>query len=76
MRERDQDDLFDQRMSKCIDSGLDQLRTVVERNDVNTGRQARLDLLDLLLYAVDDVFGILARSCHDDATDRLGAVLD
>src|SRR5258707_2458712 len=73
MSECDQDDLFDQRMTECIDSGLDQLRTVVEGNNVNTGRQARLDLFDLLLYAVDDFLCVLTRSRHDDTTNRLGA---
>ena len=76
MRECDQDDLFDQRMTECIDRGLDQLRAVIERNDVNTGRQTWFDLLDFLFYAVDDFFRVLARSCHDDTANRLGAVLN
>ena len=39
VRERDQDDLFDQRMPQRIDGSLDQLRPVVKRNDMHA-RQA------------------------------------
>src|ERR1700739_270795 len=72
MRERDQDDLLNQRMPERIDGGLDQLRSVVKRNYMHARRQAWLDLLDLLFYAVDHFLRILASPCHDYAANRLG----
>src|SRR5260370_13655250 len=55
MGERDEDDFFDQRMTKRIDSSLDQLRAVIERNDMDTGRKTVRDLLELLLYPRTDL---------------------
>jgi hypothetical protein len=53
VRECDEDDLFEQCMAEGIDRGLDQLRTVVERNNMNARRQSGFDLLDFLFYPVD-----------------------
>jgi hypothetical protein len=50
--------------------------TVIEWNYVDTGRQARLDLLDLLLYSVDDFLRVLACSRYDHTAYSLGTVLD
>src|SRR5258708_11550189 len=74
MRQRDEDDLFDQRVTQGTDRGLNQLRSVVERNDMHTRWQARFNLPNLLLYAVDYVFRVLARPRHDHAADGFGAV--
>jgi len=49
VREGDQDDLFQQCMTECIDRGLDQLRTVVERNNMHARRQPGFDLLDFFV---------------------------
>src|SRR5258707_15171760 len=76
VRECDQDDLFDQRMTERIDRCLNQLRTVIERNYVDAGRQAWLNLLDLLLYPIDHFLRVLACPRYDDTTNCLGAVLD
>ncbi len=76
MREGDQDDLFKQCMTECIDSGLDQLRTVVERNNMHARRQPGFDLLDFLFYPVDDFLGVLACTRHHYSANRFGAVLD
>ena len=55
---------------------LDQRRAVVERHDLDAGRQAGLERLDLLLYPGDDVDRADAVARHHDAPDRLVRALD
>ena len=45
------DDLFDQRVAERIHGVIDEDAAVVERNDVDAGGKARLDLVDLLFDA-------------------------
>src|SRR5713226_7546552 len=75
MRQRDEDDLFDQRVTQGTDRGLNQFRPVVEGNDVHARRQAGFNLPDLLFHAVDYVLRVLARPGHNHSADCLGAVL-
>src|SRR5260370_25218238 len=63
-------------MAKGIDSGLDQLRTIIERNNMHPRRQPGFDLLDFFLYPVNDFLGVLACSRDDHSANRFGAVLD
>ena len=54
VRERDENDFFDQRGLQRVDGMVDQRAAVVERNDVHAFRQARLHRLDLCFDRVDD----------------------
>ena len=70
VRERDQEDLFDQRVAQRVDGLLDERRTIVEGHDRHARRQPRLDLCDARLDGVDDRLRVDAGARHDDATDR------
>src|SRR5260370_8586569 len=61
-------------MTQCATRGLNQFGAVVERNDMHARRQAGFNLPDFLLHAVDYVFRVLTRPCHDHATDGFRAV--
>ena len=42
VRERDQQNLFEQRLAQRVDGVVDQLRAVVKRNDLDARWEARL----------------------------------
>src|SRR4029077_18844091 len=75
VRQRDEDDLFDERVTQGADRGLNQFRAVVERNDMHAYWQTRFNFPDLLFHAVDYLLPLLARSGHNHSANCLGAVL-
>ena len=75
VRQRDQDDLFDQRRPQRIHRMVDQSAAVVERNDVHALGQARLHRCDLRFDGVDDFARIGAVANDDDAADGFLAAL-
>ena len=59
-------------ISSCFSvsiEALDQLGTVIGRDDLDALRQRRLQLLQLLFDPLDDLVGILAVAHDDDAAD-------
>ena len=58
------------------DGLLDQRRPVVERNDRDACREARLDLRDARLDRVDDLLRVHAAAGDDDAADGFLRALD
>jgi hypothetical protein len=67
-------DLLDERVAERVDGAVDQAAAVVERLDRNAGRQARLDLFQLVLHALDHRLGVLAGAHDDRAADDFAAV--
>ena len=57
---------LDERLAHVVDRAADQHRAVVDRDDLHPGRQARLDLADALLDAIDHVDRVLSLAHHDD----------
>ena len=51
----DDDQLFDQRVLQVVDGAQDQVRAVVRRDHLDARRQRRLELLELVLDALDDL---------------------
>ena len=74
VRERDENDFLGERVLERVNRALDEFRAVVEGLDGHAGREARLDLADFLLYAVDGRKRVLAVAHHDDAADHFAAV--
>ena len=69
-QQHDEDDgehHLDERLAHVVDGAADQRRAVVDRDDLHPGRQARLDLADALLDAIDHVDRVLSLAHHDDA---------
>ena len=69
--ERHDDALLDQRVLQSVDGRLDQLRAVVDRKDLGALRQARGNLGQALLDALDDVEGVGAEALQHDAAGDL-----
>src|SRR5207244_5259009 len=69
--ERDHDAFLNQLFAQRRDSAPDQLAAVVSRHDAHTGWQGRLDLVDFLFDAINDVERVLAVTHHDDPANRL-----
>ena len=66
VRERDQDQLFNQCAAQCVYRVIDENAAVIERNDPYAGWQAWLNLADLLLDGLDDIarIGAVANDNH------------
>ena len=71
----DDDHLLDEGVAERRDRPLDQARAVVDRHDLDPGREGRTELLDLLLHAADDVQRVLAIAHHDDAGHGLSVAV-
>ena len=76
MRERDEDDLFDERPPQGAGRLLDESGPVVERRDRDTLGQPWLNLCDACLHGIDDLLSIHAGACHHDAADGFLGSLD
>src|SRR6185503_4963722 len=76
VRERHEDDFLDERPPQRAHGLLDELRTVIERNDAHTRWEARLDLADPGFDAGDDLVGVDIGSCHHHAAHRFVRALD
>ncbi len=69
--ERDHRELLDQLVAEMIDRALDQRGTVVDRNDLDAGRQPGLQRLELRLDRLDRLPCVLAGAQHDHPADHL-----
>ncbi len=74
--ERDDDHLLGQRVPQRADGRLDELRTVVGDDELDTFGQALSDLVHALFDPLDDVEGIFPISHHDDAADGLAFAVE
>jgi hypothetical protein len=61
VRERDEDELLQQRVLQRADGVVDQLAAVIEGLDRDAGRQAGRDLGDLFFDALDHRLGVFTR---------------
>ena len=59
-----------ERRLQVVDGAQDQIGAVVDGDDLDAGRQPRLDLPDLRLHPIDHIEGILAVAHDDDAGDH------
>ncbi|OPZ35494.1 MAG: hypothetical protein BWY96_02710 [Spirochaetes bacterium ADurb.BinA120] len=69
--ERDDYHLHDELFFKRVDRPEDEVRAVVHRNELHALREGRIHLLDLLLYAFDDVESVLLMTDNDDPAYRV-----
>ncbi len=69
--ERDDDEFLDELLLEVGDGAPDQARAIVGRNDLHSGGQAGLQLLELRLDGTDRFQRVLARSHDDDAAGDL-----
>ena len=67
---------LDQGRLQIVDGPMDEVGTVIDGDDLDAGRQARRDLLDLGLDPVDDVEGVLALPHDDDGRDDLALAVE
>ena len=63
--ERDDEELFEQLAAQVVDRAPDQLRTVIGLDDLDAGRQARLQRRKLGLYRINGGLRVLALAHHD-----------
>ena len=73
MGESHEENLFDESVAKRIDRVVDKCGAVVEGNDFDASRKARLQLFDFRLDSVNKFSWVYARSCDDNSTDRFAA---
>ena len=76
MRQRDQDNFLDQRVPQRVRGLLNQFGAVIERNDPDIRREARLNLRDARLDRVDDLLRIHAAAGDHHAADRFLRAVD
>ena len=74
--EGDNEGFLDELVFEILDRPLDQRRPVVDRDDLDAFRQALLDLLELLLDAIDHGQRIRTRPHHDDPADHLSFTVE
>src|SRR5947209_4547013 len=74
--ENNRRDNFENRHLHVADGSVDQLRAVIDRNDLDARRQPRFDLSDLCFYAIDDIEGVLTRTHHHDAGNDLASSVE
>ena len=65
--QRHDDELLDELVAQVVHRPVDEQRTVVGRNDLDAGRQARLERLELRLHRLDGRARVLARAHHHHA---------
>ena len=76
VRQRDQEDFFDQRAPQGVRDLLNQRRPVVERDDPDVRRKARLNLRDASLDRVDHLLRVHAAAGDHNAADRFSGAVD
>ena len=74
--ERNDDELLDQLFFEVFHRAFDQVRPVVDRNDLDPWRQARLEFLKFCFYSVDGLQRVLARAHHDDAAGNFALTVE
>ena len=75
VRQGDQDDLLDQGVAKRVHGMIDEDAAVVKRNDADADREARLNLIDLLLDGCDHLASVGSVADDDHSAYRFLAVL-
>src|SRR5215469_10346724 len=75
VRQRDQDDFFDERVAQRAHGVINENATIVEWNDLHVRRKTGLDLVDLLLDGRNDFASVGAVADDDHSTHRFPAVL-
>ena len=75
VRQRDQNDLFNQRVAQCIDRMIDENAAVIEGNNLHTRGKPRLNLVDFFLDGLDHLARIGAIANDDDSAHGFLAVL-
>src|SRR5215831_1025728 len=75
MRQRDENQFFNQRAFESMSRPLNELGAIVKRNDLNTFWQAALDRCNLLFYRVDHFQGVHAIPSDDYTSDSFLSVL-
>src|SRR5205085_7643267 len=73
--QRNDDALLDQRVLEGIDGGIDQVRAVVDRHDLDGFRQAARDLLEALFDVLDHVERVDAEALQHDAAGDLALAI-
>ncbi len=73
--ERDDDALLDQRVAQGFDGRVDELRAVVDRQDLGARGQAFRNLRELRFHPFDDVQGVRAEALEDDAASDLALAI-
>ena len=73
--EHDRDQDLDDRLLHSADRLVDQLRTVVDGNELHPRRKPRLDLFDLGLHPVDYVQSVRAVAHDDDTGDDVARAI-
>src|ERR1700676_2404944 len=74
--QRDDDALLEQRMLERADGGVDEIRPVVDRYDLDRFRQAAGDLPEPLLDIFDDVERVDAEALQHDAAGDLALTIE
>src|SRR3954465_409847 len=75
MSQRDEGDLFDERVAQRADRMIDQNAAIVKGNDLHVRRQAGLDRGDLLFHGRDHLARVGAVANDDHTANRLFAIL-
>ena len=74
--ERDDGALLQERAFQSVDGGVDEVRAVVDRNDVGAGGQARGQLRHALLHVIDHVERIEPETLQRDAACDLSLTVE
>src|SRR6185437_9038745 len=74
--ESDDDTLLKERVLERVNGGIDQLRAVIDGNDLDRLRQTGRDVLEALLDALDDVECIHADALKHDAAGDLSIAVE
>ena len=67
---------FEEGGFQVVDRPADQVRAVIDRDDLDSLGEARLDLLDFGLDAVDDIQGVLSLSHDHDGGDDVSLPIE
>src|SRR5439155_21679230 len=67
--EGDDDAFLDQLLPRLRDRAVDQIASIIGRHDSHTGRQRRLDAVDLAFDAIDYVERVFTVAHHHNSTD-------
>ncbi len=74
--EDDGDDDFKDGVLGVGDGAADEIRAVVDGDDLHARRQAGADLLEFGLDAIDDLEGVFAAAHDDDAGDDVAVAIE
>src|ERR1035437_1592071 len=72
----DNDELFQQGVLQVVDGAVDQIRTIIGSNDLQSFRQTRHDIGQLGFDSLDGFFGVLAEAHDYHSSDRLAFAVE